>query len=240
MLFPFRSGRTKRPSITFCCAPEDDGVIAAPVLAKAVLPDWYRKLPPVDSTRVTATDNGLTIKRCLPFLDAMTTGWILPIAATVRLEILDGGRTVNAGWEFDKVMVSNHHAYQIAGSPQEPRPPCKFHNYWTISTPPGWSCLFVPPLNRHQPVFDLMAGVVDTDSYRSPVHFPFIPTAPDGVYTLEKGTPLAQVIPFRRDSSTIDSDIRAETAEETAARTKILRHTQAADGWYRTKARAKR
>ncbi|MGL4636325.1 MAG: DUF6065 family protein [Beijerinckiaceae bacterium] len=240
MVFPFTFAKKPTPLITFRCAPEDEGIIAPPVAAKTVLPDWFRKLPPSDPERVSATDNGLTIKRCMPFLDAMTTGWILPVAATVRLEISDGGRTVNAGWEFDKVMVSNHHPYQIAGNPHEPRPPCKLHNYWTIATPPGWSCLFVSPLNRNQPVIELLAGVVDTDSYQSLIHFPFIPKAEDGVYTLEKGTPLAQVIPFRRDAATIDCEIRAETDAEVAARTKILRHTQAAEGWYRKEARAKR
>ncbi len=241
MLFGFRKVAAAAPcKITFRCALEDEGVIAPPVPAKTVLPDWFRKLAPIDAGRVTATDNGLTVKRCMPFLDAMTTGWILPVAATVRLEIRDEGRTVDAGWEFDKVMVSNHNPYQIAGHAQEPRPPCKLHNYWTIATPPGWSCLFVPPLNRPNPVVSILAGVVDTDAYQSLIHFPFIATAPDGVHTLEKGTPLVQVIPFRRDAATIDGDIRTETQAETEARTKILRHTQAGEGWYRKEARAKR
>ena len=56
----------------------------------------------------TPTDNGLTIKRCMPFLDALTTGWIVPLAATVRLEIKDGGRTCRCRLEIDKTMVSNH------------------------------------------------------------------------------------------------------------------------------------
>ncbi|MGL4241751.1 MAG: DUF6065 family protein [Beijerinckiaceae bacterium] len=240
MFFGFRTAAARERKIIFRCAPEDEGVIAPPVLAKTVIPEWFRKLPPVDPARVSATDNGLTVKRCMPFLDAMTTGWIIPAAATIRLEIRDEGRTVNAGWEFDKVMVSNHHAYQIAGNPQEPRPPCKLHNYWTIETPPGWSCLFVPPLNRPNPIVSVLAGVVDTDTYTSLIHFPFVATAPDGVHVVEKGTPLVQVIPFRRDAATIDCDIRAETADEIAARTKILRHTQAAEGWYRKEARAKR
>lgn len=230
----------QKPKLVFRCAPEDEGVIAPPVPAKSVLPDWFRKLPPVDQSRLTATDNGLTIKRCMPFLDAMTAGWIIPLAATVRLEISDGGRTVNAGWEFDKVMVSNHHAYQIKGNEHEPRPPCKFHNYWTIETPRGWSCLFVAPLNRAQPLFEPLSGVVDTDGYRSLIHFPFIPTAPDGVHVIEKGTPLVQVIPFRRDVAGVAVDIRVETADETKERTRILRHTQASEGWYRKVVRGAR
>ena len=238
-MFPSIRALTRpAPRPVFRCAAEVDGVIAPPMPARSVLLDWFRKLPAVDKERLSATDHGLTVKRCMPFFDAMMTGWIIPAAATVRLEISDGGQTVNAGWEFDKVMVSNHHAYQVAGNPMEPRPPCKMHNYWTIETPPGRSCLFVPPLNRVRPVFEALAGVVDTDTYQSLIHFPFIATAPDGVHTIEKGTPVVQVIPFRRDAAGIEAEIRAETAKEAERRTKIMRHIQAAEGWYRQVARA--
>lgn len=234
-LFP----RFKR-RIEFVCDPADLGVIAEPIPAKNVLPDWFRRLPAVDKDHVTASDNGLTIKRCMPFLDAMTTGYILPLAATVRLEVRDGGRTLDAGWEIDKTMISNHNPHQVTGNPREPRPPCKIHNYWTIKTPPGWSCLFVPPLNRPNPVVEIVAGVVDTDTYQSLIHFPFFATADDGVYTLERGTPVVQIIPFQRDTTHLTADIRAETGAEGETREKILRNTQAVEGWYRQVARAKR
>jgi hypothetical protein len=228
------------PKVSFLCAPEDKGVIAEPVPAKSAMPDWFRRLPPVDKGQVHANNNGLTVKRCMPFLDALTTGWILPLAATVRLEVTDNGQTVNAGWEIDRVMVSNHANFQVAGNPRDRQPPCKFHNYWTITTPPGWSCLFVPPLNRPNAVFEVVAGIVDTDTYTSHIHFPFFATSKDGIYTVEKGTPLVQVIPFRRSSTHIEGDVRTETEEEATARQKILRSTQASEGWYRKFARAVR
>lgn len=229
-----------KPKIEFVCAPADFGVIAEPVPAKNVIPDWFRKLSAVDKNHVHAKNNGLTVKRCMPFLDAMTTGWILPLAATVRLEVRDGGQTVEAGWDIERDMVSNHAMHQVAGNPREPRPPCKFHNYWTILTPPGWSCLFVPPLNRPNPVFECVAGVVDTDTYHSLINFPFLTTAPDGVYTLERGTPLVQVIPFRRDTAQLAGEVRVESLEQAMTREKILRQTQASEGWYRRFARAAR
>lgn len=228
------------PKITFTCAPEDHGVIAPPVPAKAYLPDWFRKLPAVDESVAGRTDTGLTVKRCMPFLDAMTTGWILPFAATVRLEISEGGARVDAGWDFDRVMVSNHGTHQVKGNPWSPRPPCKIHNYWTIATPPGWSCLFVNPLNRPNGVLEVVAGIVDTDTYRSPIHFPFFATGEDGLHVIEKGSPLVQVIPFRRDATEITAEIRAERPAEAAERKRVLRNTQASEGWYRTEARAKR
>ena len=146
--------RRPPPRIEFLCEPRDKGVIAEPVPAKAELPEWFRRIPPIDAENLTPTNNGLTVKRCMPFFDALATGWIIPLAATVRLEVTDDGSTVNAGWEFDRTLVSYHGPHQVRGNPREPRPPCKFHNFWTVRTPPGWSCLFVPPLNRDNSVFE--------------------------------------------------------------------------------------
>lgn len=231
---------TPEPRIEFLCSPEDLGVIAAPMPAREALPDWFRRLAPVDKQHLSVNDNALTAKRCMPFLDALMTGWILPLAATVRIEILDNGQTVNTGWDFDGTMVSNHHPYQIAGHPMQPRPPNKFHNHWNIRTPKGWSCLFVPPLNQPNGVVEIASGVVDTDEYTSRIHFPFFATAPDGLYTLEKGMPLVQVIPFRRDAMALGGEVRAETAEEAAERLRIQRATGAGAGWYREQARDRR
>ncbi|MFB9950598.1 DUF6065 family protein [Rhizobium puerariae] len=229
-----------QPKITFLCRKEDEGVIPAPVRAKTALPDWFRKLPPVSEDHLSPTDSGLTVKRCMPFLDAMATGWVIGLAATVRMEITDAGKTVNCGWDFDRTLVSNHASHQVAGNPREPLPPCKFHNYWTIRTPPGWSCLFLAPLNRPNGVFEVVAGVVDTDTYQSEIHFPFFATGEDGLHVLERGTPIVQIIPFRRETSDLEADIRAENAEESVTRKTIFRKTLAADGWYRKFARAQR
>lgn len=226
-------------NLTFLCRPEDEGVIAPPITAKSHLPDWFRKLPPVSRDHVSTTNNGLTVKRCVPFLDAMMSGWLLTLAATVRLDIREGGTIVDAGWEFDRIMVSNHGAHQVAGNPREPSPPCKFHNYWAVRTAPGWSCLFVPPLNRPGQPFECAAGVVDTDNYVAEIHFPFFATAADGLYTIEKGTPLVQVIPFRREDVFAEAEIRAETLGEAAEKEKVHRQTIAGEGWYRKFARVR-
>ena len=144
------------PVISFTCRPEDFGVIAEPRPAKAHLPDWFRRLPPVDKSQLAASYSGLTVKRCMPFIDAMTTGCILPLAATVRLEIRDGGTDGHRpGGISTATMVSNHGAHQVAGQPGEPR--CRPASSTTIGRSArraGWSCLFVPPLNRADAVFE--------------------------------------------------------------------------------------
>jgi Family of unknown function (DUF6065) len=228
------------PRISFLCQPSDLGVIAEPRPAKAVLPDWFRKIAPIDLEHAGARDNGITIKRCMPFLDALATGWIVPLAAEVRLEIKDQGKTVDSGWEFDRTMVSNHSPHQVTGHPNTPRPPLKFHNYWAIRTPPGWSCLFVPPLNRPNGVFEAVAGIVDTDSYSAHIHFPFFPIGPDGLHIIEKGTPLVQIFPFRRADAGIGAEVRAETEDEVRDRERVYRNTLAGAAWYRKFARGVR
>lgn len=230
------------PVIRFLCEPDNLGVIMPPVPASRALPPWFRTLPGVDREALSASNNALTIKRCMPFLDALTAGWVIPLAATVRLEVSEGGTKVDCGWEFDRTMISEHSPAQVAGHPRAPSPPLKFHNHWTIVTPPGWSCLFVAPLNRPHPAFDVLAGIVDTDSYRAPVHFPFFPPRADGVHVIEAGTPIIQVIPFLRDQSAMamTAEIACESDEEARERVRIHRATTVRDGWYRNEARAPR
>lgn len=230
------------PRMVFRCEAEDEGVIAAPKPARAMMPDWFKRLPPVDKSSIGPSGSGQTVKRCMPFMDALAFGWILPLAATVRIAVSEGGTKIDCGWDFDKAMISPHGTGQVAGHPRLPMPPMKFHNYWTIETPPGWSCLFIPPINRPDPRFEIASGIVDTDAYRTLIHFPFFATVGDGVYIIEKGTPIAQVIPFQRDSSpmAIAADIRAETDAEAKERERLRRVTNADVGWYRENARAPR
>lgn len=82
--------------------------------------------------------------------------------------------------------------------------------------------------------------MVDTDRYHSLINFPFIVTGPDGLYTLEKGMPLVQVVPFRRDVAAVEAVVRSETEEEAGTRERIRRSTHASEGWYRQQARAPR
>jgi Family of unknown function (DUF6065) len=232
--------KRRQPMIEFLCQESDRGVIAEPFPAREFMPSWFKRLPAVDKDNTSVTNDGQTIKRCMPFLDAMTAGWIVPLASDVRLEIKDGGRTVEAGWDFDRTMVTYHNDSQVAGHPQQPRPACKFHNFWSIRTASGVSCLFIPPLNRPNPVFEVIAGVVDTDKYVAHINFPFFPMAPDGLYRLEKGTPLVQVIPFRRNEAAAEGVVKTEASADTTERERIFRNTQSGNGWYRRFARAER
>ena len=99
--------------------------------------------------------------------------------------------------------------------PEQLGPECPFHeknknlpyhkivNPWFIKTPPGYSCLFVPPLNNTDDRFSIIPGVVDTDVYNLTINFPIIING-DKYKTLDtvfkKGIPYVQIIPFKREN----------------------------------------
>jgi hypothetical protein len=199
------------PVIEFLCSPADNGLIPPPIRAALSMPEWFRALRGLDVDEEGL--RALTAKRCVPFVDAMLAGWVLPLCEDVTIEISEGGTKMTAPMGR-RLMVSEHAQFQLADNPYHPRKPAKLHNYWIIKTPPGWSCLFVPPMNRPNPVLELFSGIVDTDVYHSLINFPFIPICGDGRVVLERGMPIAQVIPFQRRAWALEGKARCATVAE--------------------------
>jgi hypothetical protein len=75
----------------------------------------------------------------------------------------------------------------------------KWNNPYAISTPPGYSVLFTQPFHRES-VFTILDGIVDTDKYKGAVTFPFVLNDNKWEGIIPAGTPMAQVIPFQRES----------------------------------------
>lgn len=186
--------------IEFMCAEEDWDVIPKPYQSRKLIPDWFKALSP----KLNDGLNSSTIKRCPPFLDAMSVGWIIPLAADVEFTTNSNASNVNYKWNFYKPMVENHSFSQItndkAPNPLLPKPPIKFLNYWMIKVPKGYSVLFLPPMNRPDHRFTCMAGLVDCDGYFEYINFPFTFNQPNYHGVIEAGTPLVQCIPIKRDS----------------------------------------
>jgi hypothetical protein len=215
--------------ITFRCDPELYGVIPAPAPSTAMLPEWFRKLPPIDAEMHNVENPGLTIKRCMPFLDALTIGHILLSPADISVEINDKG--VKTSSRFPRPLVESHKSYQIKGAPESTRAALKLLSLWTVTTPPGWSTLFIPLLNRPNDLVDVLSGVVDTDTYRLPVNIVFFVKPKDGLFTIPKGYPICQMIPFRRSGD--KTVIRASTPDEIKQSAKQSLNIYSMLGWYR-------
>jgi len=174
----------------------------SPKPATASVPDWYKDLPSYMGGEKKPTGEGSTtgtIKRCMPVFDAIVGGYVLYTNVDVWVSQKDGMPWYE--WpSFEP--ISWHPVEQAPNHPnrnghQATYP--KWINPWAIQTPPGYSTLFVQPMHRES-VFTILPGVVDTDQYNAPVNFPFVLNNIKFEGLIPAGTPMAQVIPFKRES----------------------------------------
>jgi hypothetical protein len=140
------------------------------------------------------------LKRCPPFLEAMTAGYLIPLPAYLDLE-MDNAGELKAYCQHQ--IVSGHFAAQYEGSPFEDRRVIKFHNPWIIVTPPEYVCFITAPINRFELPFAALSGIVETGRYYKEVLLPMVCLMQPGQrIAAAKGTPMIQVIPIRRDAWT--------------------------------------
>tara|TARA_R110000737_G_scaffold302390_1_gene309493 strand:- start:542 stop:1273 length:732 start_codon:yes stop_codon:yes gene_type:complete len=178
---------------------------------KLNIPDWYKKL-----------EHNLdhkTIKGCIPFLQTLVSGYQLTLPQDFYLKhnsftkdkiktTLQPSFLVNKDFNLNIVReAEQHHGKQVKDSPHLKKNGGlsihKFLNPWRIKTPPGYSCLFVPPLNNTDERFSIIPAVVDTDTFDLYINFPFVVNTdkfPVLDTELKKGTPYVQIIPFKRNS----------------------------------------
>ena len=189
-----------------------------PVPISQNIPDWYKKLK-------HNIDNK-TLKGCMPFLDSLTAGYLLKMPQDMILKFNikkeDGERDSFTGFSFSQVealcrsfmlnlndTVNQTHPVHQLGTEcpyvkeNKSQPIIKILNPIMIQTPPGYSCLFLPPLHSDEDRFHIIPGIVDTDLYPSTINFPIVVNGSkynelDTI--IKRGTPYAQVIPFKRDN----------------------------------------
>jgi hypothetical protein len=191
-----------------------------PTPIKLNIPEWYKKLD--------HKIGEMTIKGCVPFLDSLTTGYILKFPQDFNVrhnvdnenekkeKVKDSFQTwglhdmsaqLQAKFINLNSIIDIHPTKQLEGSPliekNKNLPFYKILNPWKIKTPKGYSCLFVPPLNNSDDRFHIMSAIVDTDTFPNEINFPIVINGdkyPVLETTIKKGTPYVQVIPFKRDN----------------------------------------
>jgi hypothetical protein len=181
--------------IEFSLIHGNENIFPRPYPANREVPEWFKAMP---SEAEGQGRSMRTVKNCPPFIEAMTCGYIIPVVADLSLSRDSAGGF--HGEANGANILHIHRATQVKGAPFENLPVLKILNPWLIRTPPGYSALFLPVLNRFQmPLFPL-AGLVETDIFYREVNFPAVLTiAPGMSLKLPRGTPLVQVIPIKRD-----------------------------------------
>jgi hypothetical protein len=166
------------------------------------LPEWYKKTDSFINSNTFKVHNGRgnqTIKKCMPVFDAITAGYILKTHVDVYVSLTEQNFSYYNWPSYDP--ISFHPIEQAPLHPKTNKMEYpKWNNPWSIITPSGYSCLFIPPMHNPNNIFTIMPGVVDTDEYVKPVNFPFTLDNPLFEGIIPAGTAICQVIPFKRDS----------------------------------------
>jgi hypothetical protein len=215
-----------------------EAAFSCPVIpASKALPDWYKQLSvdvDSDSSDVRPWKSS-TLKGCMPMFDAMTQGYIIPLWSDIYVEtrLNDVNEpqpffTWPAGAEQD--VLESHAREQTWGlpliatgtGPTEETVAFKFISPWFIYTPKGYSTLFVSPLNNMNPNFEMVSGIVATDTYPQMINFPFVWRGPrDWKGVIPFGTPLIQLIPFKREDFRHEIGVQNEVDKERAHAVKV-------------------
>ena len=186
-----------------------------PYPAVKSIPKWFKDQVPYEThpfdekvndgkVHVRSRVSNATFKKCVPLLDGMSTGYIVPLWADV--EIVSGDvpaiywKTIN-----DVFHMHGENTRDMTPPPGYNSQVYKYSNCWIPQTPKGYSCLITSPFGHNDLTFRAVPAVVDTDKSTLELVFPvWVKDNFDGI--VEKGTPIAQIIPFKRDDwdSTFD------------------------------------
>ncbi len=171
-----------------------------PIPASDLIPEWYKHTVSYMSGEKKPKGNGegeATIKRCMPVFDAITGGYLILLPADIHVSSKDG----KPYFQWSNLGLISFHVVE-----QAPIHPLsngfdypKINNPWAIKTPKGYSCLITQPMHRDA-VFTILPAIVDTDTYTNSINFPFVLNDPKFEGFIPAGTPIAQIVPFKRES----------------------------------------
>lgn len=208
-----------------------ENIVPLPKPAKHFIPEWYKQAPPSPTPRNFLFDesglvSNLAIKSCVPFLDALTHGYVqelwtdIHFSPSINYEIIDsyhystGPRPLSHRQGGSTHLVIPDEFYKTEFVWKTP---------WIPKMPKGYSLLYTQPLNNLDLPFLSLNGIVDSDNYHH---------EPDGQYpfllkkgfegVLPAGTPLYVMIPIKREDW-ISKAVPFDEKENMARRNQIRR-----------------
>jgi hypothetical protein len=191
--------------IEFVASHQDvETLVPMPKPAKMYIPDWYKDIRTNNDPHNHGSKNNL--KRCVPYLDALTTGYIQETWTDIQIQRdMRGMPTFNIPIYPKVIDVRESVSVKIPDVYYPVEFVWKLH--WYPKLPKGWSALITSPLNRLDLPFRSLTGVLDSDVFYhmlpDPVNgggnYPFfLLNGFEGIIPV--GTPMYQIIPFKREN----------------------------------------
>ena len=223
--------------------------IPEPIPASELLPDWWKN----GESFISKQDGSLNVdgkddraagmKSCIPFLDGLTSGYLLLTWADI--EILENHnerikyryveKDENGIWKESDINWDLVGERTGAIGHTMPRPAGYAINHmtwqskWGIKVPRGWSVLYTHPLSRFELPFFTASAIMDSDRFASHGSAPFF-IKKDWTGIIPKGTPFAQIIPIKRSSWVSKSVRQGREDQYIAASARMVPY-----GFYRSK-----
>jgi hypothetical protein len=182
-------------------------VYLKPIPASSMLPGWWRDVTPYEITidnpegkKIITRDlnTNATFKKCTPMLDAVVSGYLIPLWADVQISQQPGvGAVMNWRVTQDVFQLHGDNSSLITPPQGYSRKVFKYMNCWIPQTPPGYSVMVTHPLGHRDAPLLAVPAVIDSDKSSLELLFPmWVKEGFEGIVT--KGTPLVQITPFKR------------------------------------------
>lgn len=169
-----------------------------PKSAVHFIPDWYKKMP--QFSQKDKYTSSATAKLCSPFLDSLTSGYIVQLSAAINVKIFDGEQRIDFRTSWEPLDMQEGGTYPGYPVPDGFNPNIfRWQNQWQFKTPTGYSSIITHPHHRYDLPFLTLPAVIDTDVLPNPIVFPFF-LKKDFEGIIPEGTPIAQVLPFKREN----------------------------------------
>lgn len=191
----------KIPKVTFLNYSSGlEPIENAPQPTIKTLPEWYKKFPKYLKNINGDEEKHSTVKNCMPFFDAMSSGYSMTTPCDIEFYIENNIPKVKIYEEKYINFVGTRHPMEHFFHPIESYQD-HFHwdPNWALSLEDGYSALYLNPLNRYDLPFITTSGIIDNDKMNVKGLIPFFLKKGFEKVFLPKGTPFVQIIPFRRE-----------------------------------------
>jgi hypothetical protein len=186
-----------------------------PTPAIRTVPDWYKDAKPTGDLSIPQytyagklnnyppdpdplTQVGATMKRCMPFFDSLSLGYMIVATDDMYFD----GETGLFSEDPVQVQQHTHSPYEFEGYPFPDGYHAnvfKWNGMYKLTPPDGYSVLVMHPMHRHDLPFHTLSAVVDMDKHPLDVNYPMI-MRKGFTGKIPAGTPLVQLLPFKRES----------------------------------------
>jgi hypothetical protein len=181
-------------------------VCPKPFPSSQALPNWWKDASPyikskknIDGKKIIIEnrESNASFKKCTPMLDLLSSGYIVPLWADVQVRIENGLPLIT--WRVERGVFELHSTQEVEIPDGYQNTQFKFLNQWIPKLPKGYSALIISCPGYPNNPFRAMQAIIDYDKTTHPLFPPmFLKEGFEGI--VEKGTPMFQIIPFKRNN----------------------------------------